>query len=115
MVHFAGGVVTNSELFGARLRDIRRSKGLKQVQLARALDIDPKHVSRLEHGKVNPSFDIMFHLAQYLGVSASVFLDFDSAETNSKVLRDKLLRILDKRTPRDLQQAYRILKALFDA
>ncbi len=107
--------MTNSELFGARLREIRRSKGLKQVQLARALDIDPKHVSRLEHGKVNPSFEIMFRLAQYLGVSPSVFLDFDSTETTSKVLRKKILSILGKRTPKDLQHAYRVLKALFDA
>jgi transcriptional regulator with XRE-family HTH domain len=107
--------VTNSELFGTRLREIRRSKALKQVQLARALDVDPKHMSRLEHGKVNPSFEIIFQLAEHLEVSPSVFLDFESAEADSKILREKLRRLLSKRNPKDLQHAYRVLKALFDA
>ena len=106
--------MTNSELFGARLRETRRSKGLKQVQLARALDVDPKHMSRLEHGKVNPSFEIIFQLAEHLGVSPSVFLEFESAETDGRVLREKLRRLLSKRTAQDLQRAYRVLKGLFD-
>lgn len=37
--------------FGARLRDLRRQKGVTQRQMARDLEVTPAYLSALEHGR----------------------------------------------------------------
>lgn len=36
------------ELLGARIKEIRKARGLTQEQLAEMVDIEQKHVSRIE-------------------------------------------------------------------
>jgi transcriptional regulator with XRE-family HTH domain len=96
------------------LRQIRESVGLKQVQLARALDVDSKHVSRLERGKVNPSFEIIFRIARTLRASPSLFFESEDSERDPKVLRKKLQRLLDLLDGEQLRLAHRVFSALFE-
>jgi len=107
--------VTESELFGKRLREVRIEAGLKQGQVARAVDVDSKHISRLECGKVNPSFEIIFQLARVLRVSPATLFDFDRSETNSRTLEKDLRLLLEKRDLKQLKRARLVLKALFEA
>lgn len=104
----------NSELFGRRLRDVREARGLKQVQLARVLDVDPKHLSRLERGKVNPSFEIIFKIARTLKVSPSVLFELEHSEADPNVLRKKVQHLLESLDGEQLKQAHRVMKALFE-
>lgn len=103
----------DSELFGERLRKIRESAGLKQVQLARTLDVDAKHLSRLERGKVNPSFEIIFRIAKTLKVSPSLFFEFEDSESDPKVLRKNLQHLTERLESNQLRLAHRVLKLLF--
>lgn len=104
----------DSGLFGKRLREVRIEAGLKQGQVARAVDVDSKHISRLERGKVNPSFEIIFQLANALRVSPATLFDFDRSETNSRALEKNLRLLLEKRDLKQLKQAHLVLKALFE-
>lgn len=104
----------DSELFGRRLRDVREAAGLKQVQLARVLDVDPKHLSRLERGKVNPSFEIIFRIARTLRISPSVLFELEHSEADPKVLRKKIQHLLESLDGEQLKQAHRVMKALFE-
>jgi transcriptional regulator with XRE-family HTH domain len=106
--------VTSSELFGRRLKEIRIEKGLKQGQVARAVDVDSKHISRLERGRVNPSFEIVFQLARALRVSPASLFDFDRSETNSSAIEKDLFKLLEKRDLKQLKQARIVLKALLE-
>ena len=39
---------TTKELLGERIRELRKARGLTQEQLAELVEIEQKHVSRLE-------------------------------------------------------------------
>jgi transcriptional regulator with XRE-family HTH domain len=109
-----GARVTESVRFGKRLREVRVEAGLKQGHVARAVDVDSKHISRLERGKVNPSFELIFQLADALRVSPATLFDFDRSETNSKTVEKDLRLLLEKRDLKQLKQARLVLKALFE-
>jgi transcriptional regulator with XRE-family HTH domain len=66
---------TKKELLGARLRELRKAKGLTQDKLAELVDIEQKHVSRIELGKSYPTIDRLERLADALSVSVAVFFD----------------------------------------
>ncbi len=102
-----------SERFGQRLRTIRESAGFKQVQLAQLLDVDSKHLSRLERGKVNPSFEIIFRIARTLKVSPSLLFEFDYPDPDPKTLKKKIQQFLEPLDREQMQLALRLLKTIF--
>jgi transcriptional regulator with XRE-family HTH domain len=104
--------VTDAELFGKRLKAVRMAAGIKQGPLAKALDVDPKHISRLETGKVKPSFDLICQASRFLKVSPGLLLELDAAEENASVLKERIRRLLDAADVKQLQRAHRTLKAL---
>jgi transcriptional regulator with XRE-family HTH domain len=105
-------LVTDAQLFGKRLRAARKAARVKQGPLAKALDVDPKHISRLESGKVKPSFDLICQAGRFLKVSPGVLLELEAAEENASVLKDRIRHMLEAADVTQLQQAYRVLKAL---
>ncbi len=104
--------MTDAQLFGKRLRTIRKAAGIKQGPLAKALGVDPKHISRLERGKVKPSFDLICEAGKFLKVSPGVLLELEAAEENASLLKDRMRHLLDTADLKQLQQAHRVLKAL---
>lgn len=58
------------KLVGKRIKDIRESKGLSQVELVGKMqgEIDPTNISRIEAGRTNPTFFTLFRLAEALEV-----------------------------------------------
>ncbi len=48
-----------------RLEEIRKSRGIKQEELARALEVSRQTVSSLERGRYNPSILLAFKIARY--------------------------------------------------
>lgn len=105
--------MNDSERFGQRLRKVRESSGFNQVQLARLLEVDSKHLSRLERGKVNPSFEIIFRIARTLKVSPSLLFEFDDPDPDPKTLKNKIQQFLEPLNREQLQLARRLLKTLF--
>ena len=62
--------------FGARLRDVRKEKGISQSKLSEDTGMSEGYLSRVENGKVNATLDIVRRLGIALGVGAKVFFDF---------------------------------------
>lgn len=58
--------------FGLRVRDLRVSKGLSQMQLALAADLDPTYLSGVEQGRRNIGLVNIRVLAEALGVEPAV-------------------------------------------
>jgi transcriptional regulator with XRE-family HTH domain len=54
--------------FAERLREVRRTAGLTQRQLADAAHLSEGYVARLEAGDTSPGLDLMSRLAAALGV-----------------------------------------------
>ncbi|BDM64570.1 hypothetical protein NFHSH190041_20220 [Shewanella sp. NFH-SH190041] len=51
------------------LRQLRRSKNLSAIEVARAIQSDVGNVSRIERGKQHPTFRTAKKLAEFYGVT----------------------------------------------
>ena len=52
-----------------RLEDLRRARGLRQEELADALEVSRQTIGSLENGRYNPSILLAFKIARYFGMS----------------------------------------------
>ena len=48
-----------------RLEEIRKSKGIKQEELAEALEVSRQTIGSLENGRYNPSIILAFKIDRY--------------------------------------------------
>ena len=61
------------EVIGPNLAYIRALRGFKQQFVADKAGCTRQHLSRIENGKVTPSYDMMDILAEVLQVNVSLF------------------------------------------
>lgn len=54
---------------GERIKGCRLSRGLRQRDVAMALDVTEAHISKWESGACKPSFDNCCNLSAFLGVT----------------------------------------------
>jgi transcriptional regulator with XRE-family HTH domain len=65
---------------GARIKEVRVSKGVTQQELAvEAFNTDKSNVSRLEAGRVNASIFTLYKVAKYLNVTLADLLDVEES------------------------------------
>ena len=60
--------------FGAKLRELRRQRGMTQVDLARRLGLRQGHITNLETGRRGPTVDIVLRAADLFGVTTDYLL-----------------------------------------
>lgn len=51
-----------------RLEELRKSRGIKQEELADALEVSRQTIGSLENGRYNPSILLAFKIARYFGM-----------------------------------------------
>jgi transcriptional regulator with XRE-family HTH domain len=100
-------------LFGRRIRAIREAARLSRELVAEKADITVNYLGEIERGEKWPSLEVIEQLAKALSVSSHAFFEFEAEETESGVLLSKLQHMLANRNTEQLQQALRVLKALF--
>ena len=74
-------------LLGARLRQLRRARGMTVEELARAVEVDKAHLSRIENNLKTPSIATLAQMAQALGVSMGHLLGETLDRSEIKVTR----------------------------
>ena len=52
-----------------RLEEILKERGIKQEELAAALEVSRQTIGSLENGRYNPSITLAFKLARYFNMS----------------------------------------------
>ena len=52
-----------------RLEELRRARGIRQEELAAALEVSRQTIGSLENGRYNPSILLAFKIARYFGMS----------------------------------------------
>ncbi len=52
-----------------RLEELRKNRGMRQEELAAALEVSRQTIGSLENGRYNPSIQLAFKIARYFGVS----------------------------------------------
>lgn len=63
-----------------RLEKIRKARGLRQEELARALSVSRQTISSLEKGRYNPSILLAFKIARYFGLTIEEIFIYEEEE-----------------------------------
>ena len=77
---------TTKELIAKRIKQIRKSRGLTQAELAELIGRDTKHISKLEIAGSYPSIDTLDRIASALNVEIKEFFNFDSLKDKEYVI-----------------------------
>lgn len=62
-------MATVTQKFGAKIRKLRKARGLTQEKLAEKAGIDYSYMNLIENGKRNPSLKLIAKLARVLSIS----------------------------------------------
>lgn len=62
------------QVFGKRVRELRKERGLSQVELASKVGIDRSYMGFLERGERNPSLEMIAKIAEALSVTPDELL-----------------------------------------
>src|SRR5690554_4008673 len=65
------------ETFGNRLKLIRESKGVSQVELSEKTGVVREQISRIENGQINATIKTVFRLSDALDVELKDVFDFE--------------------------------------
>ncbi len=60
-----------------RLEEIRKSQGIRQEELAAALEVSRQTIGSLENGRYNPSILLAFKIARYFNMQIEDIFIFE--------------------------------------
>ncbi|WP_026675319.1 helix-turn-helix transcriptional regulator [Alkalihalobacterium bogoriense] len=67
-----------------RLEEIRKKRGVRQQELADALEVTRQTIGSLENGRYNPSITLAFKIARYFGMSIEEIFIYEEDLDNEK-------------------------------
>jgi putative transcriptional regulator len=68
-----------------RLEEIRKARGIKQEDLASALEVSRQTIGSLENGRYNPSIILAFKIARYFGLSIEEVFIYEEEPENETI------------------------------
>ena len=63
-----------------RLEEIRKKQGIKQEELAAALEVSRQTIGSLENGRYNPSIILAFKIAKYFNMSIEEIFIYEEGQ-----------------------------------
>ena len=100
-----------AEKIGARIKAVRRSRGMTQERLAEQAEISPRYLSRLEVGEQSPSIDTLGRLATALDVELWELFDFGH-EGTQKELQNTMRKLVRESDEGKLRLAVKVFRAV---
>ena len=89
---------------GNRIRELRKIKGVSQLELAYDMDMSMNTISGIELGKISPKIE--------LNVSMSELFEFSKILPQDKITRKKIEEIANKLKPHDKEFLELVDKAI---
>jgi len=109
------GLSTREQLhnrFGNHLRDLRTARKLTQEQLAERSTLSVDAIRRIERGAFSPSLETLGKLSEGLDLSLKTLFHSFERERSDRVA--ELCDFLARRTGREVQLAWRVIRAMFE-
>lgn len=94
-------------MFANRIKYLRQSKELSQVQLAEKLGVAKQSVSNWENDNIMPSIEMLEKIADYFNVSTDYLLGRDGKHTSDGIMID-----VAGLTPRQIEHIKQIVDDL---
>ena len=63
-----------------RIEEIRKARGIRQDEFAKALGVSRQTISSLENGRYNPSILLAYKIAQYFGMTIEEVFIFEEED-----------------------------------
>jgi transcriptional regulator with XRE-family HTH domain len=95
--------------FAARLRELRRARGMTQAELARLAHVTTTYIGRLENEGAAPGIDLVARLAAALGVELADLLPTTEPPDPDEVLRAQARRLFDGLLPNADRETLQLL------
>ena len=99
------------EKFGKRLRELRKSAGLTQEQLAEQVSIEPTNLSKIECGMHFPQPEKIEKIAGVLDVSISELFNFEHLQEKNLLIKF-IIDTIEKFDIKKIEFLYRIVADL---
>ena len=64
-----------------RIEEIRKERGIRQEEFARAMGVSRQTISSLENGRYNPSILLAYNIAKYFEMTIEEVFLFEEEET----------------------------------
>lgn len=100
----------NKKQFGQRLKELRLKSGMTQFELAEAVNLHDKHISRIESGIYFPTFDNFMKIMKTLNLEWKDF-DIDTPVENNP-MKNKAYKIIQRANEKELLIYTSILEQL---
>ena len=100
------------KLLGARIKELRKLRALSQERLAEMIDIDPKHISRIEVGRSFPSMDTLTAIAKSLQVEMKDFFEFAHQKKSSQELTKAICSLLKEAEEERLRLILKVVRSI---
>lgn len=98
--------------FAQRLRELRRTRGMTQKELAERASLTETYLSRLESAGSTPGIDLVARLADALGTSVHDLLPITSPPDSLAVLREQAERLVGTISESADQEALSLLNQI---
>lgn len=97
---------------GLRVRELRKSHGMTQAQVAERIDCAESFISHIETANTKPSLESLVRLSSLFHVPLDYFILDSPAVLPEVVINEEIGGVLSKYRPETLQTARVILSAL---
>ena len=102
----------NQQKTGAFLRELRLGKSLTQEQLAEALGVSNRSVSRWENGNNMPDLDLLLELSRLYGVGVDEILDGKRKENRMDEMTNETAEKVAEYASEEKKRLTKILRVL---
>lgn len=86
---------------GSRIRELRKLKGISQLELVYDMDMSMNTISGIELGKISPKVETLMKIAKKLDIDIAEFFDFNNVQSKDKIVRKKVEEISHKLLEQD--------------
>lgn len=101
------------KLFGARVRELRKSRGMTQTELAAGVGMDYRYVGAIERGEVNITSDNIEKIAMGFGIPVYqlfLFSEKEQQKDEAVISEEQIRGMLAAASPEVKEALVRIMK-----
>lgn len=103
----------NYKLLGKRIKKVRMSKKLTQVQLAEKVNLSDVYISHIENGASKPSLETLVSISNALETSID-FLLSNSIYSSKEILADEFAELIKDCSNKELKLIFDMAKLIIE-
>ncbi len=104
--------MSGQKLFGNRIKTLRTERNLTQDNLAEIVNVQPRHISRIENGHSFCSFEVLESFARAFDLQIKDLFDFEQDFLKDIDIENEIANIVHTQPIKNKRLFYRIINFL---